>query len=57
MEQKIRYETPIGSFDTWEEAAQQLDRLDIDPALCITCVYPPVMQAWPYVAKNDPKSN
>lgn len=52
MERKTRYETPIGSFDSWEEAAQACDRMDFDPTLCITAVYPPVLEAWPYVEKK-----
>lgn len=62
MEPRTRYETPVGSFDSWDEAAQRCDQMDMDPALCITVVYPPVLAAWPYVEKaeatwKDPRFN
>ena len=57
METKTtRYETPVGSFDTWDEAAARCEQMDMDPTLCITPVYPPVLAAWPYVAKDSPEA-
>lgn len=32
---KVEYRTPLGQFDTWEEAADQCERSDFDPCLCI----------------------
>lgn len=29
------YETPLGSFQTWEEAADACERVDLDPCACI----------------------
>lgn len=29
------YETPLGTFDTWEEAAARLEKVDLCPCLCI----------------------
>jgi hypothetical protein len=34
----ITYETPVGSFKTWEEAASACERCDLDPCLCIKAV-------------------
>lgn len=33
---KITYTTPVGTFNTWEEAADACKRCDYDAALCIT---------------------
>lgn len=29
------YETPFGTFKTWEEAAAACERADMDPCTCI----------------------
>jgi hypothetical protein len=31
----MNYETPLGTFDIWEEAANACERCDFDPVLCI----------------------
>lgn len=31
----MKYETPLGTFDTWEEAAAVCERCDFDPCTCI----------------------
>ena len=33
---EITYTTPVGTFDTWEDAAAACERCDYDPTLCIT---------------------
>lgn len=33
---KITYQTPVGTFSTWEEAATACERCDLDPCTCIT---------------------
>ena len=38
------YETPVGSFDTWEEAALACERRDLDPVACIKVVCKRVCQ-------------
>jgi len=35
MAQLITYETPMGVFSTWEEAAEKCERADMDPCTCI----------------------
>lgn len=35
---KFKYETPVGCFNTWEDAATALERCDLDPCECITIV-------------------
>lgn len=30
------YETPLGTFGDWEQAAAACDRADLDPCTCIT---------------------
>lgn len=37
----IRYETPLGCFKTWEDAARALERCDMDPCECINIVASP----------------
>ena len=37
---KGHYETPIGSFDTWDEAAAACERCDFDPCECVRYVAP-----------------
>lgn len=32
------YETPAGTFRTWEEAAARCEAMDMDPATCIRVV-------------------
>lgn len=32
----ISYETPVGTFATWEDAAAACERSDLDPLTCIT---------------------
>jgi hypothetical protein len=32
---KFNYETPVGTFRTWEEAAAACERADLDPCTCI----------------------
>lgn len=34
----ITYQTPFGSFRTWEEAATACERADMDPCTCIDIV-------------------
>lgn len=34
----FNYETPVGRFATWEEAADACERADFDPCTCITIV-------------------
>lgn len=31
----MEYRTPLGSFQTWEEAAAACERADLDPCNCI----------------------
>jgi hypothetical protein len=31
----INYETPLGTFASWEEAAAACERADLDPLTCI----------------------
>lgn len=38
MKTTIKYETPMGSFNTWEEAATACERADLDPCTCIEIV-------------------
>lgn len=35
---RIAYETPVGTFATWEEAASACERCDFDPCECIKAV-------------------
>ena len=35
---KITYETPFGTFATWEDAACACERADMDPCTCIKVV-------------------
>jgi len=35
---RFNYETPVGCFRTWEEAAAACERCDLDPCTCITPV-------------------
>jgi hypothetical protein len=35
MNQIVSYKTPVGRFDTWEEAASACERADFDPCACI----------------------
>lgn len=35
---EFNYETPVGNFKTWEEAAAACERCDFDPCECITPV-------------------
>lgn len=37
----ISYETPLGCFNTWEDAAEALERRDLDPCECIDIVASP----------------
>jgi hypothetical protein len=30
-----KYQTPVGGFDTWEQAAAACERCDLDPCTCI----------------------
>ena len=32
----VLYETPVGTFAPWEEAAAACERSDMDPCACIT---------------------
>lgn len=34
-ESSVRYRTPVGTFDTYEEAAEACERCDFDPVLCV----------------------
>ena len=34
----MRYETPLGSFDNWESAAQACEACDMDATLCVNIV-------------------
>ena len=36
----MTYETPFGTFNTWEEAAIACERCDMDPVTCIKMVRP-----------------
>lgn len=36
MQATIKYETPLGSFETWEAAAAACERADLDPCTCIS---------------------
>lgn len=35
---RFNYETPVGRFNTWEEAMAACERCDLDPCECITPV-------------------
>jgi hypothetical protein len=35
----MTYETPLGAFRTWEEAADACERSDFDPCDCIRIVH------------------
>jgi hypothetical protein len=37
---KGTYSTPFGSFDTWEDAANVCERMDMDPCELVTYVGP-----------------
>lgn len=37
---KCIYQTPFGSFDTWEDAATACERADMDPCECIKVIRP-----------------
>ena len=34
----MKYQTPVGSFATWEEAANACEGCDLDPCTCIEYV-------------------
>jgi len=34
----ITYETPFGTFGTWQEAAERCEMSDLDPVTCIRIV-------------------
>ncbi len=34
----ITYETPLGTFGTWEAAATACERCDLDPITCVRIV-------------------
>jgi hypothetical protein len=38
MTNEFQYETPLGAFNTWEEAATACERCDLDPCDCIVAV-------------------
>lgn len=38
MKTTIEYETPAGTFGTWEEAAARCESMDMDPTTCIRVV-------------------
>lgn len=40
MNTTTRYETPVGTFKTWEDAAAACERADLDPCDCIKIVRP-----------------
>jgi hypothetical protein len=35
---RFNYQTPVGRFETWEEAAVACERCDLDPCSCINTV-------------------
>ena len=35
MQKTISYQTPLGCFQTWEDAANACERADMDPCDCI----------------------
>jgi hypothetical protein len=45
-----KYQTPVGGFDTWEEAAQAVERCDMDP--CDTIKFVDV--CWEHQDGQDP---
>ncbi len=34
----MQYQTPKGTFDTWELAAQACESIDLDPCTCIEII-------------------
>lgn len=38
MGNEFSYETPFGTFRTWEEAANRCEQSDLDPCTCIKVV-------------------
>jgi hypothetical protein len=40
MAQLTVYETPVGTFNTWEEAADACERADMDACECVEIVRP-----------------
>ena len=40
MTNQTSYETPMGCFNTWEQAAEACERSDLDPCTCIKIVVP-----------------
>jgi len=38
MQNEISYQTPVGTFRTYNEAHDACMRCDYDPALCITVI-------------------
>lgn len=36
----MEYRTPLGTFDTYEEAAEACEKSDLDPNLCVEIVNP-----------------
>lgn len=40
------YKTPIGNFQTWEDAAVACERVDMDPVSCIDIVVSPTQASW-----------
>ena len=34
----ISYRTPLGTFSTWEDAANALEQVDMDPCTCIEVI-------------------
>ena len=35
---RLRYHTPVGAFDTWEDAAEAVEKRELDPCDCIEIV-------------------
>jgi len=35
---EFKYETPVGTFDTWQEAADACERCDLDPCELVKAV-------------------
>ncbi len=50
MDRHHIYRTPVGSFETWEDAAAAVERRDMDPTTCVEVVRldPPHDVCWEF---------
>jgi hypothetical protein len=53
MNTTTKYETPVGTFGTWEDAAQAVERADMDPCECIKIVRNDPPNAGPSLASYE----